>query len=285
MLLYLLPQMLTAATTANYPNLPSLLLLRPLRRNHNRQTLKHHPIPLIMRHKTSLQNPPQPFQPHQLPPFIDPHYAIPMDPHRHPAPVALARLVADGVLVPRPARRVLDAVEDVRKVGVQGLLVFLGERARVQLREIGEGVQQLVGAAVGVVALDELGGAGRGVRVLGEVFVAVGEDFVVLGRGVGFFVEEGDVFAGGDLHSRIAAAELFDKGLHGVFGLGGEVFDKSGEEAPFFESGDNRTGLVGGGDEVAVRGDDFEEVGHVFQYFVFRCATVEGTATERVDRS
>ena len=207
-----------------------------------------------MRHEPPLQHPPQPLQPHQLPPLIDPHDPVLVDPHRHAAAVALARLVADGVLVPRPARRVLDAVQDVREVRVDGLLVLLGQRARVQLCEVAERVQQLVGAAVRGVALDEPGAAGGGVVVWvgDDVVVAVGEDLVLFWRRVGLLVEEGDVLAGGDLHGGVGAGELLDEGVHGVLGFGGEVLDERGEEAPLLESGDHRGGLVCGGDEVPV---------------------------------
>ncbi len=85
----------------------------------------------------------------------------------------------------------------------------------------------MVGAAVGGVKADELGFGGGGVRVGDEIGGGVvGEVVFVRGDGfVGFFVEEGDVFAGDYLDGGVAAVDLFGEGFDGVFGLGGYVVD------------------------------------------------------------
>ena len=85
----------------------------------------------------------------------------------------------------------------------------------------------MVGAAVSGVEADELGFVRGGVRVGDEVGGGVvGEVVFVGGDGfVGFFVEEGNVFAGGYLDGGVAAVDLFGEGFDGVFGLGGHVVD------------------------------------------------------------
>ena len=68
---------------------------------------------------------------------------------------------------------------------MQRLLILLGQRAGAELGQAVERVNELVGAAVGVIALDELGV----VRVVGlAVIIAVGEGLVIFGRRVGFLV-------------------------------------------------------------------------------------------------
>ena len=70
-----------------------------------------------MPQKPPLQDPPQPLQAMQLPPFVDAHDAFFANAHRHPAAVLLAREAGDGVLVARAARGEFDAVVDVAEVG------------------------------------------------------------------------------------------------------------------------------------------------------------------------
>lgn len=238
-----------------------------------------------MPHEPPLQHPLQPLQPRQLPPPVDPHHAAPVHPHHHPGPVPPARLVADGVLVPRPAGRDLDRVEDVREVGAEGLAVGFGEVVRAEGGDGVEGVEELVGAAVGGVEADELGDAGGVVGVGDDVGVRVVGGAVLVGdEGLeGFLEEEGDVFAGGDLDRGEGGGDLLGESFDGVFGLGGHVVDEGAEEAPFFERGGHGLGLVGRGDGVAVAGDDFEEEVHVFEYCVLGGAAVEGAGAEGVD--
>ena len=54
-----------------------------------------------------------------------------------------------------------DAVEDISEVGMDGFFILFRDRARGEFGEGGELVDELVGAAVGVVAFDEFCGAGR----------------------------------------------------------------------------------------------------------------------------
>ena len=85
----------------------------------------------------------------------------------------------------------------------------------------------MVGTAVGGVEADELGFVRGGVWIGDEVGGGVvGEVVFVRGDGfVRFFVEKGDVFAGGYLDGGVAAADLFGEGFDGVFGLGRDVVD------------------------------------------------------------
>ena len=85
----------------------------------------------------------------------------------------------------------------------------------------------MVSAAVGGVEADELGFVGGGVWVGYEIRRGVVGEVVFIGGDwfVGFFVEEGDVLAGGYLHGGVAAIDLFGEGFDGVFGLGGHVVD------------------------------------------------------------
>ena len=118
-----------------------------------------------MPHKPPLQHSLQPLQPHQLPPLINPHDPLPSNFHHHPAPIPLARLVANGVLIPRAPGGELDAVEDVAEVGAEGLALRFAEVVRAEAGEGGEGVGELVGASVGGVEAEESGDAGGFVRV------------------------------------------------------------------------------------------------------------------------
>ena len=146
-------------------------------------------------------------------------------------------------------------------------------------------MDELVGAAVGGVEADELGFVRGGVwvgdeicgRVIGEVVFVGGDGFV------GFFVEEGDVFAGRYLHGGVAAIDLFGEGFDGVFRLGGYVIDEGAEETPFLEGSDYGLGLVGCVDGMSVAGYYLEEVVQVFEDFVVRGTTVEGACAEGVD--
>lgn len=256
--------------------------------HHNRQRLKHHLVPLIMPHEPPLQHPPQPLQPRQLPPLVDAHHAAPVDPHHHAGPVALARVLADGVLVAGPAGGELDAVEDVGEVGAEGLAVRFREVVRADGGDRLERVDELVRAAVGRVEADEFGHARCVIRVgdddggvggVGPVVVVVtGAE-----RPEGFLEKEGDVFTGGDLDRGEGGGDLVGEGLDGVVGLGGHVVDEGAEEAPFLERGGDGLGAVGRGDGVAVARDDLEEVVHVFEDLVVRGAAVEGAGAEGVD--
>ena len=250
-----------------YPCRPGSLSITA---HHNRQRLKHDLVPFIMPHDPSLQNPLEPLQPRQLPPLVDPHDAALVDPHHHPGPVPLARLVVDGVLVSGAAGRVLDRVEDVGEVSAEGFAVGFAEVVGADGGDGLEGVDELVGAAVGGVEADEFGDAGRVVGIgkdvgVGEVGEAV---FVGVELLEGLFEEEGDVFAGCDLHQGEGRGDLFRKGFDGVFRLSGHVVDEGAEESPFFESGGYRLGFVRCGDGVPVACYDFEKKVHVFNYFV-----------------
>ena len=66
-----------------------------------------------------------------------------------------------------------------------------------------------------------------GVRVGDEVGGGVVGEVIFVGRDgfVGFFVEEGDIFAGGYLDGGEAAVDLFGEGFDRVFGLSGHVVD------------------------------------------------------------
>ncbi len=240
-----------------------------------------------MSHEPSLQHPFQPLQPGQLPPLVNPHHTALVNLDHHPRPVALSRFIADGVLVSGAPGRVLDAIQDVREVCAQGLAVGFAEMMGADRGDGLEGVDELVGAAVGGVEADELGDAGR--------FVGVGHDFAVgeVGQAVGFGVDlpegfleqEGYVFAGCDLHRGEGRGDLFGEGFDCVFGLGGHVVDEGAEKSPFFERGRYRLGLVVCGDGVPVASDDFEEEVHVFDDLVVGGAAVEGTGAEGVDGS
>lgn len=92
-----------------------------------------------------------------------------MDPHHHSAPVPLASLVVDGVLVPWPARWVFDTIKDIGERGTNGFLVFFGDTVRVQRRKIRESVDKLIAAAIGGICLQQLRYAGVGVRVRDNV--------------------------------------------------------------------------------------------------------------------
>lgn len=143
----------------------------------------------------------------------------------------------------------------------------------------------MVGAAVGGVEADELGFRRGGVWIDDEIGGGVvGEIVFVRGDGfVGFFVEEGDVFAGGYLDGGVAAVDLFREGFDGVFGLGRYVVDEGAEETPFLEGGNYGLGLVGSVDGVPVAGYYFEEVVQVFEDLVVGGTTVEGAGAEGVD--
>ncbi len=91
--------------------------------HHNRQRLKHNLVLLIMSHEAPLQDPLQPLQPRQLPPLVDPHVAALAHPYHQPRPVPSSRFVVDGVLIPGPAGRVFDAVQDVRETRAEGFAV------------------------------------------------------------------------------------------------------------------------------------------------------------------
>ena len=208
-----------------------------------------------------------------------------MDPHHEPRPVALPRLVADGVLVPGPARRELDGVEDVGEVCAEGLAVGFAEVVGADGGDGLEGVDELVGAAVGRVEADELGDAGRVVRVGQDFGVGVVGGAVFVGDDglVGFFEEQGDVLAGGDLDRGEGRGDLFGERFDCVFGLRGHVVDEGGEESPLFERGGDRLRLVGCGDGVSIAGGDFEEEVHVLEDFVLGGAAEEGAGAEGVD--
>ena len=143
----------------------------------------------------------------------------------------------------------------------------------------------MVGTAVGGVEADELGFVRGGVWVGYEIGGGVvGEVVFVRGdRFVRFFVEEGDVFAGGYLDGGVAAVDLFGEGFDGVFGLGGHVVDEGAEETPFLEGGNYGFGLVWSVDSVAVAGYYFEEEVQVFEDVVVGGTTVEGAGAEGVD--
>lgn len=94
-----------------------------------------------MRHEPALQHPAQALQPMQFPPFVDAHHPVPVDPHDHATSIALARLVADGILVAGAVRGVFDAVEDVGEGRAEGFLVFFGQPMGADGGEIGERVQ------------------------------------------------------------------------------------------------------------------------------------------------
>ena len=253
--------------------------------HHNRQRLKHDLVPFVMPHEPSLQNPLEPLQPRQLPPLVDPHDAALVDPHHHPGPVPFARLVVDGVLIPGAPGRVLDRVQDVGEVGAEGFAVGFAEVVGADGGDGLEGVDELVGAAVGGVEADELGDAGRVVRIgkdvgFGEVGEAVSVRVELL---EGLFEKQGYVFAGGDLHGGERGGDLFRKGFDGVFRLGGHVVDEGAKKTPFFERGGHRLGLVRCGDGVPVACYDFEKEVHVIDYFVVGGAAVEGAGAEGVD--
>lgn len=253
--------------------------------HHNRQCLKHYLILLIMTHEPTLQHPLQSLQARQLPPLVDPHDAALVYPDHHPRAVPTSRFIIDGVLIPGPTGRVFDRVEDVCEVCAEGFAVVFAEVMGADRGDGLEGVDQLVGAAVGGVEADELGDAGG--------FVGVGHDFAVwvVGQAVffgvdlleGFLEEEGDVFAGCDLDRGEGGGGLFGEGFDRVFGLGGHVVDQGAEEAPFFEGGGYRLRLVGRGDGVAIAGYDLEEEIHVFKDLVVGGAAVEGAGAKGVD--
>ena len=208
-----------------------------------------------------------------------------MDPHHHPGPVPLPRLVADGVLVPGPAGRVFDRVEDVGEVCAQGLAVGFAEVVGADGGDGLEGVDELVGAAVGRVQADELGDPGRVVGVGRDVAVrVVGQAvFFRVDRLEGFLEEEGYVLTGCYLDRGEGGGDLFGEGFDCVFGLGGHVVDEGAEEPPFLERSGHGLGLVGCGYGVPVAGDDLEKEVHVVEDLVVGGAAVEGAGAEGVD--
>ena len=189
----------------------------------------------------------------QLPPLVDPHDTVLMDFHYHSRSVRSSCEVADGVLVPWATGGVFDAVADIGEIGAEGFLVFFGEAVGICSCELGESNEEGVSAAVGGVDVGVLGDVGVFVRVRHEICLSViGESVFVCEGLVGFLVEKGDVFAGGDLDRRVRAVELFSGSFDGFFAVFGEVVDEGGQETPFFEGGGNGVGLVGGVNEVAV---------------------------------
>ncbi len=181
-----------------------------------------------MPQKTPLQHPPQRLQPMQLPPLVNTHDAILVDAHYHPRAIGLA-LFADSVAVAWSAGGIFDAVEDVGEVGAEGFLVFFGEAVGAFCGKGGEGGEEGVGAAVGGVDASELRQGGILVRIGDNVGAGVvDESIFVREELVGFLVEEGDVFASGDLDFRVSAVKVLSDGLDGFFTVLGEVVDEGG---------------------------------------------------------
>ena len=150
--------------------------------------------------------------------------------------------------------------------------------------EGGERGEEGVGAAVGSVDVGVLGDVGFVVGVGDNIGVGVvGQGIFVAQRFVRFLVEQRNVFTRGDLDVRMAATELLGNGLDSFLAVFGKVVNEGGEEAPLFESGGDGVGLVGGVDEVAVRSDYLEEVGHVVEDLVVGGAAIEGAGAESVD--
>ena len=139
--------------------------------------------------ESALQHPPQTLQPMQLPPLVDPHEPPIVDLHRHPTPISLPAELINGLLVPGAVRGCLNGIQDIRKVGAEGFLVFLGQAMCICRGEFGKGMEKLVGAAVGRVHLHELGHVFDAIWVRDDVRIAVIRKDLIGDGFVGFFVQ------------------------------------------------------------------------------------------------
>ena len=94
--------------------------------------------------------------------------------------------------------RIFDRVQDVGKVRAEGFAVGFAEVMGTDGGDGLEGVDELVGAAVGGVEADELGDAGGFVGVGHDLAVRIVGQAVLFGIGLleGFLKEKSYVFAG-----------------------------------------------------------------------------------------
>lgn len=195
--------------------------------------------------------------------------------------------MADGVLISGAPGRVFDRVENVCEVCAQGFAVDFAKVMGADRGDGLEGVDELVGAAVGGVEADELGDARR--------FVGVGHDFAVwdIGEAVflgvdwpeGFLEEQGDVLTGCYLDRGKRRGDLFGECFDGIFRLSRHVIDKGAEEPPFLERGCYWLRLVRCGDDVPVASYNFKEEIHIFKDLVVGGPAVKGTGAQSVDGS
>lgn len=107
---------------------------------------------------------------------------------------------------------------------------------------------------------------------------------IIGGEGpIRFLIKEGDIFTGCHLNSRRATRQLVGEGIDGIFRIEREIVDKGGEEAIFLDCGRNRQRRIVGGNLLAIRGDDVEEIRHVFKDLIVRGTAIEGAGAKGMD--